>query len=61
MRTVLESIAAIDGPKSVIVISEGLVFEGLGGESDDLAGVAADSRASIDCCCSTCRGSTRRR
>ena len=48
MRAVLQSIAAIEGPKSVIVISEGLIFEGLGGESDDLAGVAADSRASID-------------
>ena len=48
MRTVLQSLAGFEGPKSVIVISEGLVFEGLGGETDDLAGVAADSRASID-------------
>ncbi len=48
MRSVLQSLAAFEGPKSVIVISEGLVFEGLGGETDDLAGIAADSRASID-------------
>jgi VWFA-related protein len=48
MRSVLQSIAAVEGPKSVIVISEGLVFEGLGGETDDLALVAADARASID-------------
>ncbi len=38
MRTVLQSLAGFEGPKSVIVISEGLVFEGLGGETDDLAG-----------------------
>lgn len=48
MRSVLQSIAGVEGPKSVIVISEGLVFEGLGGESDELAGLAADARASID-------------
>ena len=48
MRSVLQSLGAIEGPKSVIVISEGLIFEGLGGETDDLAAVAADSRASID-------------
>ncbi len=48
MRAVLQSLAGIDGPKSVILISEGLVFEGLGGETDDLAAIAADSRASID-------------
>ena len=48
MREVLKSLAGFEGPKSVIVISEGLVFEGLGGETDDLAGIAADSRASID-------------
>jgi VWFA-related protein len=48
MRSVLQSLGAIEGPKSVILISEGLVFEGLGGETDDLAAIAADSRASID-------------
>ena len=32
----------------MILISEGLVFEGLGGETDELAGLAADSRASLD-------------
>ena len=48
MRAVLQGLAGIEGPKSVIVVSEGLIFEGLGGETDDLAGIAADSRASID-------------
>ena len=48
MRAVLQSLAGIEGPKSVIVVSEGLVFEGLGGETDELATIAADSRASID-------------
>ena len=48
MRAVLQSLAGFEGPKSVILISEGLIFEGLGGETDDLAAIAADSRASID-------------
>lgn len=48
MRTVLQSLAALDGPKSVILISEGLIFEGLGAEADDLGAVAADSRATLD-------------
>jgi VWFA-related protein len=48
MREVLRSLAAIDGPKSVILISEGLVLEGLGGEVDDIAATAADVRASLD-------------
>ena len=30
MRAVLQSLAGIEGPKSVILISEGLIFEGLG-------------------------------
>lgn len=48
MRSVLKSLAALEGPKSVILMSEGLIFEGLGGETDDLASVAADSRATLD-------------
>jgi len=48
MRAVLQSLAGLEGPKSVIIISEGLVFESLGSETDELAGIAADSRASID-------------
>jgi len=48
MRAVLKSIGNIEGPKSVILISEGLIFEGLGSETDELASIAADSRASID-------------
>ena len=48
MREVLKSIGNIEGPKSVILISEGLIFEGLGSETDELASIAADSRASLD-------------
>jgi VWFA-related protein len=48
MREVLRSLAALDGPKSVILISEGLVLEGLGGEVDEIAATAADVRASLD-------------
>jgi hypothetical protein len=48
MREILKSIGAIDGPKSVIVVSEGLVMEGLSNDVDEIAAVAADSRASLD-------------
>ena len=48
MRAVLTGLAGIEGPKSVILMSEGLIFEGLGGETDELAGIAADSQASLD-------------
>jgi VWFA-related protein len=48
MREVLRSLGALDGPKSVILISEGLVLEGLGGEVDEIAAAAADVRASLD-------------
>lgn len=48
MRTVLRGLGGIEGPKSVFLISEGLVFESLGSETDDLASAAADSRATID-------------
>jgi VWFA-related protein len=48
MRTVFKSLAGLEGPKSVILVSEGLIFEGLGSETDDLASVAADSRATLD-------------
>ena len=48
MREILKSIGAIEGPKSVILISEGLVLEGLSNDVDDIAAVAADSRASLD-------------
>jgi VWFA-related protein len=48
MRAVLKSLGSLEGPKSVILVSEGLIFEGLGSETDDLASVAADSRATLD-------------
>jgi VWFA-related protein len=48
MRAVLQGLGGLEGPKSVIILSEGLIFEGLGGETDELASVAADSRATLD-------------
>jgi VWFA-related protein len=48
MRAVFKGLGALEGPKSVVLISEGLIFEGLGSETDDLAAVAADSRATLD-------------
>ena len=48
IRAVLNSLGAMEGPKSVILISEGLVLESLGSELDDLAEVAANVRASLD-------------
>ncbi len=48
LRAILQSLASLEGPKSVIFISEGLIFEGLGSETDDIASIAADSRASLD-------------
>ncbi|MEZ5292627.1 MAG: VWA domain-containing protein [Vicinamibacterales bacterium] len=48
IRAVLQSLGAMDGPKSVLLISEGLVLESLGGELEDLADVAAQVHASLD-------------
>ena len=48
IRGVLKSLGGLEGPKSVILISEGLVLDGLGGDMEDLARVAADVRASLD-------------
>lgn len=48
MRSVLRGLSALDGPKSVILISEGLVLEGFGGDVDEIAALAADVRASLD-------------
>jgi hypothetical protein len=48
MRNVLQSLASMEGPKSVILLSEGLIFEGLGAETEELALIAADSRATLD-------------
>jgi VWFA-related protein len=48
MRAVFKGLAALEGPKSVVLISEGLIFEGLGSETDELAAIAADSRATLD-------------
>ena len=48
MREVFRSLRALDAPKSVILVSEGLVLDGLGGEVDDIAAMAADARASLD-------------
>ncbi|MGE0361045.1 MAG: VWA domain-containing protein [Vicinamibacterales bacterium] len=48
IQAVLSSLGALDGPKSVILISEGLVLEGLGSELDAIGRIAADVRASLD-------------
>lgn len=48
MREVLLSLGAIEGPKSVILISEGLMLEGSTSDVDQIAAVAADVRASLD-------------
>ncbi len=48
MREVLKSLGALDGPKTVILISEGLVLEGLGSETDEIAAIAADVRATLE-------------
>ena len=48
MREVLRSLAALEGPKAVILISEGLVLDGLGSDVEEIAAVAADVRASLD-------------
>jgi len=48
MRAVFKGLGAMEGPKSIVLISEGLIFEGLGSETDDLAAIAADSRATLD-------------
>ncbi len=48
MREVLRSLGALEGPKSVILISEGLVLEGLSSDVDEIAAIAADVRASLD-------------
>lgn len=48
MREVLSSLGALEGPKSVIVISEGLMLEGSTTDVDQLAAIAADVRASLD-------------
>jgi VWFA-related protein len=48
IRELLGGLRAIEGPKQVILISEGLILEHLTGDVDDLAALAADARASID-------------
>lgn len=44
----LTALAGVGGSKQVILMSEGLVLDDLGGSLDELATVAADARASID-------------
>jgi VWFA-related protein len=48
LREVLRSIGRVPGPKSVILVSEGFVFDELSGDADSLATAAADSRATLD-------------
>ena len=48
IRAVLKSLGGLEGPKAVILVSEGLVLDGLGGDVEDVASIAADVRASLD-------------
>ena len=48
IREVLRSIGRLPGPKSVILFTEGMFFQEIGGEANDLATAAADARASLD-------------
>ena len=48
MREVLRSLAPSRARSRVILISEGLVLEGLGSDVDEIAAIAADVRASLD-------------
>jgi VWFA-related protein len=48
IRAVFRGLATIEGTKQVIMISQGLFLEHLTSDVDDLAGLAADARASID-------------
>jgi VWFA-related protein len=48
MREVFRSLQAVEAPKSVILVSEGLVLDSLGTEVDEIAAMAADARASLD-------------
>lgn len=48
LHGLFKNLAAVDGPKSVIYVSEGLIFEGIGSETELLAQAAADARASLD-------------
>ena len=48
MRAVFKSLAALEGPKSIILVSEGLIFEGLGTETDDLASIARGFARPLD-------------
>ena len=48
MRSVLTSLTGVEGPKSVVLVSEGLLFDGLGSETEEVAAIAADAQASLD-------------
>ena len=48
LRAVIGSLAAFEGPKTVVLVSEGLVLDALGAELDDIAKMAADARVSLD-------------
>jgi VWFA-related protein len=48
LRDLLAGLVVIEGPKSLILLSEGLHLEGLGGELDDIAALAGIGRVSIN-------------
>lgn len=48
MRSVFQGLAAVEGLKSVVLVSEGLIFDGPNSDTDELASMAADARATLD-------------
>ncbi|MEZ5283474.1 MAG: VWA domain-containing protein [Vicinamibacterales bacterium] len=48
IRALIDGLARMEGSKQVILISEGLVLDDLGGSVAELATAASDARASID-------------
>lgn len=48
LRDLLTDLAVIEGQKSLILLSEGLILEGLGGELEDIARLAAIGRVTIN-------------
>jgi VWFA-related protein len=48
LRDLLAQLTLIEGPKALVLLSEGLILEGLGGELDDIVRLAAMGRVSIN-------------
>ena len=48
LQDLLQDLSIIDGPKSMIMLSEGLILDGMGGELDEIVRLAAMGRVSIN-------------